>query len=265
MLSSKKVTEIIWIRGVQFFNKSKRDMMLGGVIAGMFVSLASLTTYTVTCGMEQYFGLGITKLTAGIVFTFGLLTIVLSGSELFTGSMLHCPAINHCGCRTKILALNWTIIYFANFAGSLLVLGLTLPAGLFNRPEIAGLYVEISMSKVNLTFLEALIKGFFCNFLVCLAVRCGEAAEDVAGKIMAYIYVIGAFVINSFEHCVANMFIVPVGIALSKGSATEITWQMFLWKNLFPVTIGNILGGSFIGMVYYYLHRPDREMIACDP
>lgn len=255
MKTPEQITETLWHKSLNFLEKPIKSMIIGGILAGIFVALAAITTLIATFDMADYFGRGFTKLIAGIVFTFGLITIVFSGSELFTGSNMHIISIcKDKSCITKILR-NWFIIYFSNFAGSLILAFLIIKSGVFDQEAIKTALMDIVKAKMGLTWSQAFIRGLLCNFLVCLAIRVGEASEDASGKILGFIFVIGAFVINSFEHSVANMFYIPTGLMLGANVGFPVTWGSFIVDNLIPVTLGNIVGGGlFIGFLYYWMH-----------
>jgi len=118
------------------------------------------------------------------------------------------------------------------------------------------------VAKVSLPFGEALFRGIGCNWLVCLAVWMALSAKDIAGKVLAIFFPIMAFVALGYEHCVANMYFVPMGLFLkgtaAAGSAAgleSLTWARFIWANLIPVTLGNIVGGAvFVGCLYWSVY-----------
>ncbi|WMJ80008.1 formate/nitrite transporter family protein [Clostridium sp. MB40-C1] len=251
----EQITQVIYDKAIKFFCKSFKEIVIGGILAGCFVSLAVLTSVTVCSDMKVYFGEGFTKLIFGIVFTLGLIMIVLSGSELFTGSNLYIVAILREKKYIRKLIKNWTLIYAANFIGSLIMVVMVYFSGVFENKLISDYLINLVQAKVGLSFGQAFIRGVLCNFLVCLAVRVGEASEEISGKIMGFIYVIGAFVINSFEHSVANMFFIPMGMLVAGKVGIHISTYDFIFKNLIPVTLGNIVGGAvFVGVMYYVLH-----------
>jgi len=218
----------------------------------------------VTYDLAKSLGVGFAKFLAGSVFSVGLMLVVIGGAELFTGNCLML------GCRIerKIKAggvlRNWTIVYLANFAGSLLLVGIMYYSGLWKVGHfgVGAKTLMIANSKVNLSFVEALCRGICCNWLVCLAVRLATAGQDVASKIFAVYFPIMAFVASGFEHSIANMYFIPMGLCLKGNEAVvtasglfgklgQLTWGGFLLNNLLPVTIGNIIGGGiFVAGAY---------------
>ncbi|MCY6485777.1 formate/nitrite transporter family protein [Clostridium aestuarii] len=256
MKTPYEITKSLYNKAICFLEKPTKEIFIGGILAGIFVSLAAVTSVTVCCDMNSYFGNGFTKLIFGIVFSLGLILIVLSGSELFTGSNLYIVPIYKNKKYIKKLFTNWILVYISNLIGALIVIYLILHTGIFDDKSISTYMINITKSKLNLTISQAFIRGILCNFLVCLAVRVGESSDEVSGKIIGFIYVIGAFVINSFEHSIANMFFIPMGIILGANEGIYFSWQTFILKNLLPVTLGNIVGGAFlVGTVYYIMHH----------
>lgn len=256
MKAPENITQILWKKSFCFLEKSISTLVIGGVIAGILVGLAAITSLTGTSDMPKYFGVGFTKIVSGIVFSFGLITIVLSGSELFTGSNIYIISLFKSKKNLIKILRNWVIIYCSNFIGSLVLVFIIAISGVYKDETIASTIVRSAELKLQLTWIEAFTRGILCNFLVCLAIRVGEASEEVSGKILGYIVVIGAFVINAFEHSVANMFTIPTGIILGGKFGVNLSWKSFFLNNLIPVTLGNIMGGGvFIGCCYYLLHK----------
>ncbi|MEA4827954.1 MAG: formate/nitrite transporter family protein [Clostridium sp.] len=255
MKSPEKITENLFNKSIAFVDKPLKELLIGGILAGIFVSIAAITSVTVCSDMSSYFGVGFTKLIFGVVFTLGLTLIVLSGSELFTGSNLYIVSVYKDKEYLKRVLRNWVLIYLSNFLGAIILIFFIFKTGVLDDELIQKYIINITEAKLNLTMVEVFFRGILCNFLVCLAVRVGEASEEVSGKIIGYIYVIGAFVINSFEHSIANMFFIPTGILVAAKSGIYIPWKAFFVGNLLPVTIGNIIGGGlFVGVIYHTMH-----------
>lgn len=256
MKTPTEITQSLLDKSKDFLNKPVLEIYIGGILAGSFVSFAAVTSTIVSCDMQNYFGIGFTKLIMGIVFSLGLILIVLSGSELFTGSNLYLIGILDDRKNITLLVKRWALVYMANFVGSILILGLVIKSGVITSDILMRSFINTALVKVNLTWDQAFCRGILCNFMVCLAVRVGESSEEVIGKIFGFIYVISAFVINSFEHSIANMFFIPAGIYFAKIQGLKLTWSDFVFKNLIPVTLGNIIGGAlFVGITYYIMHK----------
>eukprot|EP00929_Paragymnodinium_shiwhaense_P113754 TRINITY_DN82059_c0_g1_i1.p2 TRINITY_DN82059_c0_g1~~TRINITY_DN82059_c0_g1_i1.p2 ORF type:complete len:267 (-),score=63.17 TRINITY_DN82059_c0_g1_i1:243-1043(-) len=182
---------------------------------------------------------GLQKIVLGAFgLPFGLMMVLLSGAELFTGNTaLVTLALLEGKATFGQLLKSWSVSYAGNFFGSvalavLVFLGNTLVEG--------GASVPTSAAKTSLTFTQAVVRGILCNWLVCMAVYLASFAKDTAGKMVPIWFCISAFIALSLEHSVANMFIIPLGIF----SGAEVSWSAFLLNNLLPVTLGNIVGGA---------------------
>jgi len=215
--------------------------------------------------MAAFLGVGMAKLIGGAVFSVGLMLVVIAGAELFTGNNLIFLSVLDRQVRVSRLLRNWTIVYFANFVGSLLLVLLMYWSGLWKTDGglVGAKALAIANSKVNLTFLQGFARGIMCNWLVCLAVWMAVSARTVVGKVWAIFFPIMAFVASGFEHSVANMFFIPMGLAL-KGQTAIVTAAGLADKlsqltiggmvmNLIPVTLGNIVGGSFFVATLYWI------------
>lgn len=242
-----------------------------GILAGVFIGLGAVFCTLVTTGIDT--GFGLTKLLGGLVFCLGLILVVVAGAELFTGNSL--LTMSFISGRTSLarLAKNWGIVYFANLAGALALVGLMFYTNqwAFSGYGVGANALLTANAKVNLGFGEALVRGILCNFLVCLAVWLCFSARTVAGKILAIIFPITAFVACGFEHSIANMYFIPMGIlmtgqpavlgaaGITSEAVANLTWAGFV-GNLVPVTIGNVIGGGiFVGAVYWLAYlRQER-------
>ena len=239
------------------------------VLAGAFIAFGAVFSTVVTSGSTMSFG--VTKLLGGIAFSLGLILVVVGGAELFTGNNLMIMAWANRKIKLKHVLKNWVYVYAGNMIGALSIVVLILLSGhyLFGG-GITGLHMlEIAKTKCELGFSQAIALGILCNILVCLAIWQCYSAKSVHGKILAIVFPITAFVAAGFEHSVANMYFVPMGILLKNtggpefwdmihGSAMQyasLTWSNFFAHNLLPVTIGNIIGGAiFVGMAYWFIY-----------
>ena len=195
-------------------------------------------------GSSAFFG--------GIAFSFGLVLVVIAGAELFTGNNLIVMAWADKKITTAQLLRNWGLVYLANFVGAGAAALLVHYSGVLQLGGggVAKTAVNIASAKAQLPFAEALLRGLLCNALVCLAVWLCVAAHSVSGKILAILLPVSAFVALGFEHSVANMYFLPVGML--EGAAVT---PAELAKNLLSVTLGNIFGGSgFVALVYWAVY-----------
>jgi formate/nitrite transporter len=247
--------------------KTSRDTLsvaLLGLLAGFFIGLGAVFCILVTTDIGLGFGLG--KLLGGLAFSLGLILVVVAGAELFTGNALIVAPWLSTRVSGAALWRNWGIVYFANFAGALLLVGILFGARFWalNGYEVGANALMIAAGKTSLAFWPALCRGIMCNILVCLAVWMCLAARSVTEKILAIVFPITAFVACGFEHSIANMFFIPMGIAMAGQAevvqAAGVTASQIanvnvlgLLHNLVPVTIGNVIGGSAVGVVYWLI------------
>lgn len=248
------------------------SVLVLGILAGAYIGFGGLLASSVTFDLASRAGMGIQKMVSGATFSLGLMLVVIAGAELFTGNNLMISSVMSREITLKIMFQRWGLVYVANFAGSLLLVFLFYFSGLWRTGDgaLGASAVATGYAKVSLGFGEAMVRGIGCNWLVCLAVWMALAARQTIGKIFAIFFPVMGFVAIGFEHCVANMYFIPVAILLHSWAGVAapagldpqaLGWIAFLWKNLLPVTIGNIIGGVvFVGMSYWgaYL-RPVTE------
>jgi formate/nitrite transporter len=243
-----------------------------GILAGAYIGFGGLLSTTVTFDMASRWGIGFTKILGGAAFSVGLMLVVIAGAELFTGNNLMVSSVMIREITFGTMLKRWGVVFLANFIGSIIIALVFYFSGLWKTGDgaLGAAAVKIAYNKVALSFGEALWRGIGCNWLVCLAVWMALAARQIIGKIFAIFFPIMAFVAIGFEHSVANMYFIPTGILLMNGAGFSsvpgvdpniLGWINFLWRNLLPVTIGNIIGGGvFVGMSYWgaYL-RPKTD------
>jgi formate/nitrite transporter len=221
-----------------------------GLLAGAFIALGAMFYTLVMTGSGLGFGPG--RLLGGVAFSLGLVLVVIAGAELFTGNNLIVMAWAERKISAGALLHNWGLVYAANFAGALGSVILVHFSGVL---ELGGGAVgetatAIAAGKLRLGFIEAFFRGILCNTLVCLAVWLCFAAHSVSGKILAILLPITAFVALGFEHSVANMYLIPIGMLA--GAGLDLGG---FFGNLVPVTLGNIVGGSgFVALVYWLVY-----------
>jgi len=243
-----------------------------GVLAGVFIAIGAQVSNVV--GTDSALGYGPTRFLVGVAFSVGLILVVIAGAELFTGNTLIVMAWLDRKVSVERLLRNWVLVFIANFIGALLIVALVYWAGQWklDGDKVGASALLAANAKVNLTFGEALARGILCNLLVNLAVWLCFSARSNTDKILAIAAVIGTFVISAFEHSIANMYIVPLGILLrdnqrvlaaagiDPAAVDGLTWGAFLRDNLLPVTLGNIIGGAvMVAAVYWLVYlRPRR-------
>lgn len=227
-----------------------------GVLAGGFIGLGALY-YTIVAA-DPNLSFAVQRVLGGVVFSLGLILVIVAGAELFTGNNLMVMAWVHRKISTKLLLRNLSVVYLTNAIGAIGLAIIVSQSGhaSMNNGLVGDTAIAIAKSKVSIGFAEAFFRGILCNILVCLAVWLAMAGRGLGGKILAIIFPISAFVAAGFEHCIANMYLVPLGIFLAGNEGPEsLTWFSFLFRNLLPVTLGNIVGGSvLVGLVYHVIY-----------
>lgn len=225
------------------------------VLAGAFISFgAMLFTLVMT---DSGMGLGPARLLGGIAFSLGLVLVVIAGAELFTGNNLMVIAWADRKITGGKLLRNFALVYVGNMIGAVATAIMIFWSGTLSMGDgaVAQTALSIAQTKVALPLDEAFVRGILCNVLVCLAVWLSYAAHTVTGKILAIIFPISAFVALGFEHSVANMYFIPLGMIIGD----TITTGQFL-GNLVAVTAGNLIGGSvLVGLVYWTVYRYGKK------
>ena len=233
------------------------------VLAGAFIALGAVFATTIAAGSTTL-PFGVAKLLIGLVFCLGLVLVIVGGAELFTGNNLIVMAWASGKVSSRALLCNWAIVYAGNFVGSFgtAIMIFFSRQYLFGGGAIGASILGIAQSKVSLDWIQAIFLGILCNILVCLAVWLTFSARSTIDKIASIILPITAFVAAGFEHSVANMYFIPIGllikhfdlsfVATTGLDLSGLTWSAFLLKNLLPVTIGNIIGGSFFVATIYW-------------
>ena len=235
------------------------NVILLSFLAGAYIAFGGLLAEIASAGMLAAGApVGLEKFVFGAVFPVGLIIVVLAGSELFTGNVMFMTlGVLDGTASVGGLAKNWVLSWVFNFVGALFVaFVLAYMGGLFPADSaFATKATAVATAKVGLPFDKALIRGIGCNWLVCLAVWLANASDDIIGKIVGIWFPIMAFVCIGFEHSVANMFFIPLGMFLG---AEGVNWGSMIINNLIPVTLGNIIGGAvFVACIYWYTYLKD--------
>jgi formate transporter FocA len=241
------------------------------VLAGAFIGLGAMFATTVTAGSADAIPFGIAKLIGGVAFSLGLILVVVAGAELFTGNNLIVMAWAERRIPIARVLRNWVLVYAGNLVGAVATVLLIYASKQyeFGNGAVGVNALAIAQTKTSLGFGQAIALGIMCNALVCLAIWLTYAARSVTDKVLAILFPITAFVAAGFEHSVANMYFLPMGLLIhddgssafwqasgaSPSDYPDITWTHALLDNLLPVTIGNIIGGSvMVGLVYWLIY-----------
>ncbi len=255
-------------------------MFMLSLLAGAFISLGAIFATTVAAGsmpitaadgtiaFSTSLPYGVTRLLSGLVFSLGLILVVVGGAELFTGNNLIVMAWASGKVTGRALLRNWIIVYTGNFVASIATAALMFftKQHTFGSDAVGITALRIGVAKCELGFVQAIALGVLCNALVCLAVWLTYSARTTVDKIVAIIFPITAFVAAGFEHSVANMYFIPYAL-LIKGFDPQfvakvtdkvprlevLTWKAFFINNLIPVTIGNVIGGAVLVAAVYWV------------
>ena len=262
LLPAEMATRAEYI-GVRKAETPVLTMFTLAVLAGAFIALGAVFATNTAAGAGAL-PFGVAKLLTGLVFCLGLVLVVVGGAELFTGNNLIVMAWASGKVSSEALLRNWVIVYAGNFVGSIgtAILVLWSKQYTFGGGAVGETALIIASGKASLDFFQAMALGVLCNALVCLAVWLTFSARSTIDKIAAIIFPITAFVAAGFEHSIANMYFIPYGLLIKafdpafvaeRGlDLTNLTWGNFLFNNLLPVTIGNIIGGAVLVAAIYW-------------
>jgi len=243
-LSMEEMHLTISALGIKKANTRIWQLLLLGVLAGLYIALGA---HAFLVALQQ----GMGKIVAGAVFSVGLVLVVVAGAELFTGNLVMIVGAIGGHFRIRRIFRNWIAVYTGNTVGCVLTALLIWHSGLLGQSdhfnELGRLAIGITDAKLSIPFVPALIRGFFCNILVILAIILATLSKDVVSKIFCCVLPIMAFVACGFEHCIANLYLIPLGLFAKGASLAE---HMIVFKNIVPVTLGNILGGLFILIIH---------------
>ena len=240
-------------------------MFLLAVLAGFFIAMGGAVTNTAAHTIDN---VGVARIVCGLLFPFGLAMVVLTGAELFTGNTLITISVLDGQATVAGMLRNWGVVYLGNTVGAMLTAAGCAFGGQFNYSggQLAVFTMKLAAGKCALPMGNAIILGILCNILVTAGVLLSLSAKDLTGRVAGAYLPVAFFVICGFEHCIANLYYIPAGLfakavpayaALAAESGvdlTALTWGNFLLRNLLPVTVGNIIGGTAMGALYWYCH-----------
>jgi formate/nitrite transporter len=261
--------------GVKRASTDTVTLLLLSVLAGAFISFGAIFATTVSAGSADLpYGVG--RLLTGLAFSVGLILVVIGGAELFTGNNIIVMAWASGKVKSRALLLNWVLAFIGNFAGAFATAGLMFYTTqyTFGGGAVGLAALSTAHAKASLAFVPALTLGIMCNALVCLAVWMCFSARTTVDRVLSIIPPIAAFVAAGFEHSIANIYFIPMGLFIKAGAPDsfwraigktaadfpQLTWGNFLVGNLVPVTIGNIIGGSIlVAAVYWFVFLRNRK------
>jgi formate transporter len=229
------------------------------IMAGIMIGMGALFMTFVKA--DKTLGFAASSILGGLCFSLGLMCVIIAGSELFTGNCLMVIAAGSKRISWGAVVKNWVTVWIGNFAGSLILVGIVFGCGLMGTQAgdntIGAQMVSVASGKIGLDPSQIFFRGIMCNLLVCLAVWMGFAGRTVIDKVFTSIFPVMAFVAMGFEHCVANMFFLPMGVIASQSGygAVVLTWGGVFY-NIGFATLGNIVGGAvFVGLIYWLAYH----------
>jgi len=244
VLSNKEMSQAISALGIRKANTKIWQLFLLGLLAGVYIGIG---THLFLVAIQS----GAGPIVGGAVFGVGLVFVVVAGAELFTGNLIMVVGTLTRQFSVARMLLNWIAVYLGNMAGAFLLVALICASGLMFRngvtTPLGQLAGNIATAKIELTFTEAFVRGILCNILVLLAILMATMSKDVISKIVCCILPVMAFVASGFEHCIANMYLIPAGLLASGMEWTELG---VMFQNIIPVTLGNIVGGAAILLLH---------------
>jgi formate transporter len=275
--------------GVRRASMDLLTVLVLSVLAGAFISFGAIFATTVSAGTMQVVGAdgqtvlsiglpyGVTRLLIGLVFSVGLILVTVGGAELFTGNNLIVMAWASGKVKTRNVLLNWLVAFAGNCVGAVTTAGLMFYTTqyTFGSGAVGLAALTTANSKASLAFIPAFALGIMCNALVCLAVWMCFSARTTIDRVVTVVPPIAAFAAAGFEHCIANVYFIPMGLFIKAGAGSAfwdsigktpadypaLTWANFVFGNLVPVTAGNLIGGSLlVGAVYWYVYLRRREV-----
>jgi formate/nitrite transporter len=258
--SPKEIAQRVNDVGVAKVQLPLLSLIMLGLLAGAFIGLGGLYFVLIKSDASMEFAAG--QIIGGVAFSLGLILVVVAGAELFTGNNLLAMAWAEGKISTLDILKNWLVVCLANFFGAAGLAILVFLSGHtdMNNGAIAEQYIKIAAAKTSLPFWSAFFKGVLCNILVCMAVWMAIAGRTVIDKAVAIVFPISAFVAAGFEHCIANMYIIPLAMLEQEYGVTNLAVEAITWggffNNLIPVISGNLVGGSlFVALVYHIIYR----------
>lgn len=260
MNSPPEIAKAYCAAGIKKANTSPLKTFILSCYAGIFIGSGGVVSAIASYNE----GDGLSRFLSGLVFPIGLMLVLCAGAELFTGNCLLVIPLLEKKITIGQMLLSWLIVYIGNFFGSIFTAVLVVYGHIpdLYKKALANVLVNTASSKCQLSFGDAFVKGVWCNFFVCLAVWVAFGAKELSSKIIGLWTPILLFIVCGYEHSVANMYFIPAGLFASYEygiKRIKLNWGRLFYKNLIPVTLGNIVGGSLlvgIGYWFVYLYTP---------
>lgn len=249
--------------GAKKCTNSAARLFLAAVLAGFFIAAGAVAASTASCGLDNA---SVARVVSGLLFPFGLIMVILTGAELFTGNCLIAVSLLEGAASWTGMVRNLILVYLGNFVGAAALAGAMAYSGALSSGALAAYTIRAAAGKCVLPFGQAVVLGILCNILVCAGAMCSLCGQTVTGRAAGAFVPVCFFIIGGFEHCVANMYYIPAGIlaaglpgggelAQAAGADLSALGLAGLLRNLIPVTIGNLIGGCGFGALIWTVHR----------
>lgn len=252
--------------GAKKCSNSLGRLFLLAVLAGAFIAAGAVAASTAACGLEN---VSVARVVSGLLFPFGLIMVVITGAELFTGNCLITISLLEKKAALTGMIRNLTVVYLGNLLGAAALAAAMAYSGAFSNSALAVYAIRTAANKCALPFGQGVVLGILCNILVCAGVMCALCGKSVASRAVGAFVPVSFFVIGGFEHCVANMYHIPAGLLaaglLGHAELTQAAGANLsaldlsgLLCSLVSVTLGNIIGGCGFGALIWAGHRPSE-------
>ncbi|MDY2626671.1 MAG: formate/nitrite transporter family protein [Coriobacteriales bacterium] len=250
--------------GVGKANMPVGKAFLSSILAGMFIGMGGMFMLLVKSDSTLTFAAS--SLLGGLAFALGLFLVITAGSELFTGNCLMIMGKMSSKYSWGKLLKSWLVVWVGNFCGALILIFLLYFGNFYgmNGGAVGATMLTVAAGKIAPSWIVLFFKGIMCNILVCLAVWVGFSARTVVDKFFTVLLPIIAFVACGFEHCVANMFFLPMGLVIKSAGVVnvanitaniDVITLAGVFKNISAATLGNIVGGCiFVGVIYWLIY-----------
>ena len=261
MLSPVEFVDFYAQVGAKKSANSAGRLFLAAILAGFLIASGAVAASTASYGLENA---SVARVVSGLLFPFGLIMVIITGAELFTGNCMITISLLEKKASLAGMIRNLVIVYLGNFAGSLLLAAAVAYSGTFSNDAMAAYAIRTAANKCAIPFGRAVVLGILCNVLVCAGVMCSLCGKDLPGRAVGAFVPVSFFVIGGFEHCVANMYYIPAGLLAASVSGgvqgvdlSTLNLTGFL-SNMIPVTIGNIIGGCGFGALFWAAQKPAK-------
>ena len=263
MLSPAEFVDFYAQVGAKKSANSAVKLFLAAVLAGFFIGGGGLVSGIASFGLTNT---SVARVVSGLLFPFGLIMVIITGAELFTGNCLITVSLLEKKAALAGMARNLVIVYLGNLAGAALLAAAAAFGGTFDNPALGVYVIRTAANKCAIPFGRAVVLGILCNILVCAGVMCSLCAKSLPGRAVGAFVPVSFFVIGGFEHCVANMYYIPAGLLaaglpdcarLAREAGLNLSSLSLagFFSNLIPVTIGNIIGGCGFGALIWACHK----------